>query len=39
MAIPSHDGDVGANPPGFDRNAFLQQLAVEITAFFDKTLV
>jgi predicted dienelactone hydrolase len=39
MSIPSHDGDVGANPPGFDREAFLKQLAVEITAFFDKTLL
>ena len=39
MSIPSHDGDVAANPPGFDRTAFLNQLAVEITAFFDKTLL
>lgn len=39
MPIPSHDGDVAANPPGFDRTAFLNQLAVEITAFFDKTLL
>jgi predicted dienelactone hydrolase len=38
MPIPSHDGDVAANPPGFDRDAFLRQLAVEVTAFFDKTL-
>jgi predicted dienelactone hydrolase len=38
MSIPSHDGDVAANPPGFDRTAFLNQLAVEITAFFDKAL-
>ena len=38
MSLPSPDGDVAANPPGFDRNAFLNQLAVEITAFFDKTL-
>ena len=37
MSIPSHDGDVAANTPGFDRDAFLKQLAVEITAFFDKT--
>ncbi len=37
MALPSPDGDVAANPPGFDREAFLRQLAVEITAFFDKT--
>jgi predicted dienelactone hydrolase len=38
MSIPSHDGDIAANPPGFDREAFLKLLAVEITAFFDKTL-
>ncbi len=37
MPLPSPDGDVAANPPGFDRDAFLKQLAVEITAFFDKT--
>ena len=39
MSIPSPDGDVAANPPGFDRAAFLKQLADEITAFFDKTLL
>ena len=39
MSIPSHDGDIAANPPGFDRDAFLKQLAVEITAFFDKALL
>jgi len=39
MSIPSHDGDIAANPPGFDRDAFLKQLAIEITAFFDKTLL
>jgi predicted dienelactone hydrolase len=38
ISIPSHDGDIAANPPGFDRDAFLKQLAVEITAFFDKNL-
>ena len=38
MSLPSPDGDVAANPPGFDRDAFLKQLAEEITAFFDKTL-
>ena len=35
MSIPSPDGDVAANPLGFDRGAFLKQLADEITAFFD----
>ncbi len=39
VSLPSPDGDVAANPPGFDRDAFLKQLAVEITAFFDKTLL
>ena len=39
MSIPSHDGDIAANPPGFDRTAFLNRLAVEVTAFFDKTLL
>jgi predicted dienelactone hydrolase len=39
MSIPSHDGDIAANPPGFDRDAFLKQLAVEITDFFDKNLL
>ena len=35
MSIPTEDGDVAANPPGFDRQAFLKQLGTEITAFFD----
>ena len=38
MSLPSPDGDVAANPPGFDRGAFLKQLGIEIAAFFDKTL-
>ena len=33
------NGDIAANPPGFDRDAFLKQLAVEITAFFDKAFL
>lgn len=36
MPIPSEDGDVGANPPGFDRAVFLGQLQRELPAFFDK---
>jgi len=36
LSISSPDGDVAANPPGFDRDAFLKQLADEITAFFDR---
>jgi len=39
MAIPSPDGDVAANPPGFDRDAFLKQLADDIAAFFDRALL
>lgn len=34
--IPSADGDLGSNPPGFDREAFLQQLKIELPVFFDK---
>ena len=36
MAIPSADGDVRADPPGFERTVFLQQLSRELPAFFDK---
>ena len=36
MPIPSPDGDIGANPPGFDRPALLRQMARELPAFFDK---
>ncbi len=38
MPIPSPDGDVGANPEGFDRAAFLKQLATALNQFFDRTL-
>ncbi len=34
--IPSPDGDIRADPPGFDRPALLKRLAEEIPAFFDK---
>jgi predicted dienelactone hydrolase len=34
--IPSEDGDVGANPPGFDRQALLNQLQHDLPVFFDK---
>jgi predicted dienelactone hydrolase len=37
-AIPSPDGDIRADPPGFDRPALLKRLAEEIPAFFDKAL-
>lgn len=36
--IPSPDGDIGADPAGFDRVTFLQELGAEVTAFFDRTL-
>ncbi len=35
MPIPTPDGDIGADPVGFDRAAFLQRLARELPAFFD----
>lgn len=36
--IPTPDGDIGANPPGFDRTSFLKKLGNDLSAFFDKTL-
>lgn len=39
LTILSPDGDIAANPQGFDRGAFLKRLAIEISAFFDKTLL
>jgi predicted dienelactone hydrolase len=38
MAIPTPDGDIRDNPPGFDRAAFLRTLGAELTVFFDRTL-
>jgi predicted dienelactone hydrolase len=38
MPLPTADGDIGANPPGFDRADFLNQLGRELTAFFDRAL-
>jgi len=38
MAILTPDGDIAADPPGFDRKAFLATLGVELAAFFDQTL-
>jgi len=38
FAIATEDGDIAADPPGFDRKAFLQRLGREVTAFFDKSL-
>ncbi|MBS0455082.1 MAG: dienelactone hydrolase [Proteobacteria bacterium] len=34
-AIMTVDGDVGADPPGFDRQAFLKRLGEELPRFFD----
>ena len=36
MAISTEDGDVAADPPGFDRPALLRQLQRELPAFFDQ---
>jgi hypothetical protein len=36
MAIPTKDGDIRADPQGFDRFAFLKQLSRDLPAFFDK---
>lgn len=33
--IPSDDGDLRDDPPGFDRQAFLRELQREVPAFFD----
>ena len=38
MAIGSEDGDIGADPAGFDRRAFLAKLGQDIPAFFDRVL-
>jgi predicted dienelactone hydrolase len=38
MPIPSPDGDLRANPEGFDRAAFLKQLATALNQFFDRAL-
>jgi hypothetical protein len=36
MPLPSPDVDIGANPPGFDRAAFLAQLGQRLVTFFDQ---
>jgi predicted dienelactone hydrolase len=38
MPIPTPDGDIAADPPGFDRAAFLRRLGNEVPAFFDKAM-
>ncbi|MBM3524288.1 MAG: dienelactone hydrolase [Alphaproteobacteria bacterium] len=36
MPVPSEDGDVGADPAGFDRAAFLERLGAMLGIFFDE---
>ena len=38
MDLPSPDGSVARDPQGFDRAAFLDRLAQDSIAFFDKNL-
>ena len=38
MDLPSPDGSVAGDPPGFDRAVFLDRLAQESITFFDKNL-
>jgi predicted dienelactone hydrolase len=38
MPIPSPDGDLGANPAGFDRPTFQKELAAALEQFFDRAL-
>ena len=38
MDLPSPDGSVARDPQGFDRAAFLDRLAQDSVAFFDKNL-
>lgn len=38
MPIPSPDGDLRADPDGFDRAVFQEELAVELNRFFDRVL-
>lgn len=38
LPIPTPDGDIAADPPGFDRAAFLRRLGAELLAFFERTL-
>jgi predicted dienelactone hydrolase len=38
IALLTPDGDIAADPPGFDRKAFLDTLGEELAAFFDRTL-
>ena len=38
MNLPSPDGSVAADPAGFDRATFLDRMAQESVAFFDKSL-
>ena len=37
-AVGSPDGDIGADPSGFDRPAFLKQLGRDVSVFFDTAM-
>jgi predicted dienelactone hydrolase len=39
MRIDTLDGDIAADPPGFDRQAFLTQLGKDLISFFDRAWV
>jgi len=38
IPIQTPDGDIAADPPGFDRAAYLKNLGPELADFFDRTL-
>lgn len=38
MRIPSPDGELAADPPGFNRSRFLEQLGRDLSDFFDVNL-
>lgn len=38
IPIQTPDGDIAADPPGFDRAAYLKKLGPELADFFDRTL-
>lgn len=38
MPILTEDGDIGADPAGFDRAAYLRKLAADLLRFFDEKL-
>jgi hypothetical protein len=36
--VPSPDGALAADPPGFDRSRFLEQLGRDLSDYFDANL-